>query len=235
MTSSTAPTPSTPSSAAERAALSHGRSDPRLHRWVASLLARAGDGGGGTLLDVGCGGGALAEAARGRFQRYLGCDLVAYEGFPRDGGAAFVQADLDRPPYPLESGTAEVVVSVETIEHLENPRAFVRELARLVKPGGTVLLTTPNQLSLLSKLTLVTRNQFNAFQEAPGLYPAHLTALLEVDLRRIAREAGLEQAEIHYSGFGRIPFTARHWPSPLRGRAFSDNVALLARRPRSSS
>jgi 2-polyprenyl-3-methyl-5-hydroxy-6-metoxy-1,4-benzoquinol methylase len=122
---------------------------------------------------------------------------------------------------------------VETIEHLENPRAFVRELARLAKPGGTVLVTTPNQLSLLSKLTLLTRNQFNAFQEAPGLYPAHITALLEVDLRRIARETGLEGVEVHYSGFGRIPFTARHWPRPLQGRAFSDNVALLARRPRS--
>ncbi len=215
---------------AERAALSHGQSDPRLHRWVASLLANAGAGGGGALLDVGCGGGALAEAVRGRFQRYVGCDLVAYDGFPRYG-ATFVQADLDRPPYPLEAGSAAAVVSVETIEHLENPRAFVRELARLAAPGGVVLVTTPNQLSLLSKLTLLTRNQFNAFQEAPGLYPAHLTALLEVDLRRIAREAGLVEVEIHYSGFGRIPFTARAWPRPLGGRAFSDNVALLARRP----
>ena len=198
---------------------------------MASLLERAG-AGGGTLLDVGCGAGALCEAVRGRFPRYVGCDLVAYGGFPKDG-ATFVQADLDRPPYPMEAGAADAVVSVETIEHLENPRAFVRELARLVKPGGVVLVTTPNQLSLLSKLTFITRNEFNAFQEAPGLYPAHLTALLEVDLRRIAREAGLEEVEVHYSGFGRIPFTARHWPSPLRGRAFSDNVAVLARRPRS--
>ncbi|HEY8210650.1 MAG TPA: methyltransferase domain-containing protein [Myxococcaceae bacterium] len=217
--------------AAERAALSHGQSDPRLHQWVASLLERAG-AGSGTLVDVGCGGGALAPVVLGRFERYVGCDLVSYGGFPRDG-ATFVQADLDRPPYPLEAGSAQAVVSVETIEHLENPRAFVRELARLVAPAGVVVVTTPNQLSLLSKLTLLTKNQFNAFQEAPGLYPAHLTALLEVDLRRIAREAGLVEVEIHYSGFGRIPFTARAWPRALGGRPFSDNVALLARRPRS--
>jgi len=219
----------TPGSAAERAALSHGRSDPRLHAWVASLLA--GAGASGTLLDVGCGAGALSRSVSGRFRRYLGCDLVAYDGFPRDG-ATFVKADLDHPPYPLEAGAAETVASVETIEHLENPRAFVRELARLAAPGGLVLVTTPNQLSVLSKLTLLTRNQFNAFQEAPGLYPAHLTALLEVDLQRIAREAGLVDVQVHYSGFGRIPFTARAWPRPLGGRPFSDNVALLARRPR---
>jgi len=219
----------TPGSAAERAALSHGQSDPRLHAWVASVLVDAG--ASGTLLDVGCGAGGLAHAVFGRFQRYVGCDLVAYDGFPRDR-ATFVKADLDHPPYPLEAGAAETVVSVETIEHLENPRAFVRELARLAAPGGLVLVTTPNQLSVLSKLTLLTRNQFNAFQEAPGLYPAHLTALLEVDLQRIAREAGLADVQVHYSGFGRIPFTARAWPRPLGGRAFSDNVALLARRPR---
>jgi 2-polyprenyl-3-methyl-5-hydroxy-6-metoxy-1,4-benzoquinol methylase len=45
---------------------------------------------------------------------------------------------------------ADVVASVETIEHLENPRAFMRQLARVVKPGGVVIVSTPNQLSLLT-------------------------------------------------------------------------------------
>ncbi len=51
-----------------------------------------------------------------------------------------------------------------------------------------MIVTTPNQLSLLSKLTLVLKNEFNAFQA--GSYPAHLTALLEADLRRIGVECG---------------------------------------------
>ncbi|HVE84614.1 MAG TPA: methyltransferase domain-containing protein [Myxococcales bacterium] len=217
--------------AAARAALSLGHSDARLHRWAAALLAEAG--AGGTAVDVGCGSGALAPLLLARFDRYVGCDVVAYPGFPAHGQARFVAADLNRPPYPLEDASADAAVSVETIEHLENPRALVRELARVVRPGGVVLLTTPNQLSLLSKLTLLTRNQFNAFQEAPGLYPAHITALVEEDLRRIARECGLEEIEIRYSGSGRVPFTRAHWPFGLGGRAFSDNVALRARRPRS--
>lgn len=213
----------------ERAVLSEGRSDPALGTLALRLLEEAG--ARGTLVDVGCGQGALAAAARARFERYVGCDLVAYPEFPRDGWARFVQADLDQVPYPLEEGAADATVSIETIEHLENPRAFVRELVRITRPGGVIVLTTPNQLSLLSKLTLLTRNQFSAFQEAPGLYPAHLTALLEVDLRRIARESGLEEIEIRYADFGRIPFTGARWPGPLRGRAFSDHVALRARRP----
>ena len=66
---------------------------------------------------------------------------------------------------PLASGSADVVVAVETIEHLENPRAFMRELVRLTKSGGAVIVTTPNQLSLLSKMKLVLKNRFNAFQD----------------------------------------------------------------------
>ena len=125
---------------------------------------------------------------------------------------------------------AEVVCSIETIEHLENPRNFMRELVRITAPGGTIVVTTPNQLSLLSKLTLVFKNQFNAFQETPGCYPAHITALLEIDLRRIAAECQLTDIQIHYTDAGRIPGIDRNWPHFLgcKGRLFSDNVILSA-------
>ena len=88
----------------------------------------------------------------------------------------------------------------------------MRELARITRPGGMIAVTTPNQLSLLSKLGLLLKNEFPAFQEAPGLYPAHLTALLDIDLVRMARECELQEPRIAYSGRGRIPGTAWHWP-----------------------
>ncbi len=128
--------------------------------------------------------------------------------------------------------TADVVAAVETIEHLENPRAFVRELVRLTRPGGWVVVTTPNQLSLLSKMTLVLKNQFNAFQDSS--YPAHLTALVEIDLRRIAAECGLTDIAVAYSESGRIAGTAWHYPCLLSRcypRGFSDNVLVIGRKP----
>jgi 2-polyprenyl-3-methyl-5-hydroxy-6-metoxy-1,4-benzoquinol methylase len=163
--------------------------------------------------------------------RYIGVDAVRYDGFPAE--AEFIRLDLDAGKAPLADASADVVCAVETIEHLENPRAFMRELVRLTKPGGLVIVTTPNQLSLLSKLTLVLKNQFNAFQEAPGLYPAHITALLEIDLIRIAKECGLTDIKTDYSNQGRLPFTSLHWPKSLgfQGRVFSDNFCLLARKP----
>jgi 2-polyprenyl-3-methyl-5-hydroxy-6-metoxy-1,4-benzoquinol methylase len=211
----------------ERARASRGASAGAIYELVARTI-RARHGGGGTLLDVGCGAGALGDVVGGHFDRYLGADVVRYEGFP--SGGTFLEVDLEAGRVPWPDAAADVVAAVETIEHLENPRAFVRELARLARPGGLIVVTTPNQLSLLSKLTLVLKNQFNAFQEAPGLYPAHRTALLEVDLLRIARECGLADPTIRYTDSGRLPFTACHWPRGFRGRAFSDNVLLAATR-----
>ncbi len=220
-----------PSAVADRARASGGASSQVLYRLVASVI-RERHPFGGTLLDVGCGGGALWDFVRGQVEAYVGVDAVHYDDFPQT--CTFHQADLDTTPVPLPDESADVVVAIEIIEHLENPRAFVRELTRLTKLGGLIVLTTPNQLSLLSKMTFLLRGQFNAFQEAPGLYPAHRTALLEIDLQRLARECGLHEVQIRYSSHGRIPGTSRHWPRwlGLRGRAFSDNVLASAIRPK---
>jgi SAM-dependent methyltransferase len=169
-----------------------------------------------------------------RFHRYIGADVVRYEGMPAE--AEFKHVDLDSGRVGLPDNSGDVVAAVETIEHLENPRAFMRELVRLVKPGGWVIVTTPNQLSLLSKVTLLVRNQFNAFQEAPGLYPAHVTALLEVDLVRIATECGLHSIAVAFSHSGRVPLRGRHYPAILSKRfprTLSDNVLMIGRKPNS--
>jgi 2-polyprenyl-3-methyl-5-hydroxy-6-metoxy-1,4-benzoquinol methylase len=218
----------TPGDWTARAQLSRGTSNDAIYRMVAQAL----DGrhpGGGVLLDVGCGTGNLWAYVGNRFDAYIGIDAVRYEGFPASG--IFHGADLDALPVPVAGARADVVAAVETIEHLENPRAFLRELVRLAKPGGWVLVTTPNQLSLLSKLTLVVKNQFNAFQEVH--YPAHLTALLEVDLRRLAAECGLTSTAVAYSLEGRLVLTPWHYPGPLARlfpRALSDNVLLIGQR-----
>ena len=175
------------------------------------------------LVDVGCGAGDLFRVLSERLASYVGVDLVRYQEFPGDDRAEFVGVDLNA-PIPLPEARADAVVSIETIEHLENPRALFRELVRLVRPGGLVLVTTPNQLSLLSKLTLLVKNQFNAFQDVQ--YPAHITALVETDLRRIMAECNLEKVEVTFTGSGRIPGTARPWPRMLSGRWFSDNIVL---------
>jgi len=209
---------------ADRALRSGGTSEPAIYKMVAEALGRAGVTTG-KLLDIGCGSGSLYPFVRDRFSCYVGVDLVRYDGFPAE--AEWVKANLDQLPFPLASGCADAVVAVETIEHLENPRAFMRELVRLARSGGTVVVTTPNQLSLLSKMTLVLKNRFNAFQDVH--YPAHITALLEIDLIRIATACGLRDLSISFSNSGRIVFTPFRYPHAISKRwqrELSDNICL---------
>jgi 2-polyprenyl-3-methyl-5-hydroxy-6-metoxy-1,4-benzoquinol methylase len=214
----------------ERALLSAGQSVDAVHRLVASAIAARGLDNV-VVADVGCGRGDLARALGARCRRYIGVDAVRYDDLP--AGTDFIGADLNAPDaVALPGGPADVVASLETIEHLENPRAFVRLLFRLTRPGGWIFLTTPNQRSLLSLATLVVKGRFSHFQDVH--YPAHLTALLDVDLVRIATEIGLERVMIEYTHAGRLVFTARHYPRWLSRafpRALSDNVMLAGRRP----
>ena len=215
-----------------RARQSLGRGHQAIHAMVARLLERRG--ASGVLADIGCGTGDLAREVRGRFTSIVGVDAVRYDGLPPD--VTFVRADLDRERLPLDDASVDVAAAVEVIEHLENPRSFMRELTRITRPGGWIAVTTPNQLSALSLVTLIAKGRFSAFQERD--YPAHRTALLDVDLRRIAAECGLEAVAIDYSRRGRVPLTPWHYPAPLAAafpRRLSDNLALTARRCASRS
>ena len=214
-------------SVVERARQSRGVSDDAIHRVVARALREHGVRG--EVADVGAGEGRFRDIASDLCSSYVAVDVLRHHRLAPE--VRFVRADLDREAIPLPDASVDAVVAIETIEHLENPRAFVRELARVVRRGGWVAVTTPNQLSLLSLASLILKGQFVAFQD--GSYPAHRTALLEADLRRIAAECGLEQVDVRYTGRGRVPLTAVHYPAALAQlapRMFSDNVILLGRR-----
>lgn len=213
-----------------RARQSDGASNEDIYQMVADCL-REQHCGGGTLLDVGCGTGRLWSFVSANMDRYIGVDAVRYADFA--DACEFHLANVDNGKIALADEFADVVAAVETIEHLENPRAFMRELVRLARTGGIVLVTTPNQLSALSLLTLVIKKRFSAFQDVH--YPTHLTALLEIDLRRIATEAGLREISFRYSLGGRLVLTPWHYPKSLARlfpRALSDNVLMIGRKPK---
>jgi 2-polyprenyl-3-methyl-5-hydroxy-6-metoxy-1,4-benzoquinol methylase len=217
----------TTAAAVELGLQTQGESDGPIYRAAAALLRQRR--ARGVLVDVGCGIGRFLEHASDLAADYIGVDVVRHPGLSAD--AAFLRADLDRESIPLPADSADIVAALETIEHLESPHRFGRELTRILKPGGWLVLSTPNQLSLLSLLCLIARGRFVAFQDA--YYPVHRTALLPVDLVRIADGCGLSEIELAFSGAGRMPLTAAHYPptlSQMFPQALSDNVLLIARK-----
>ena len=211
-----------------RARQTLGISDAAIYQMVAEVL-RERRNNGGVLVDVGCGSGQLWSYVSESFSRYVGVDCVRYESFPDAG--EFHQANLESGRIDLNDNSADVVAAVETIEHVENPWALMRELVRVARPGGLVIVTTPNQLSFLSLLTLIIKKRFASFQDVH--YPAHLTALLEIDLKRIVADSGLIDVHIRFSERGRIALTPWHYPrffSRLFSRLLSDNILVVGRK-----
>lgn len=211
-----------------RALQTLGESGEAIYAAAADALQRRG--ARGHVVDVGCGIARFKSYLGTLAASYVGVDVLRHEGFPSD--CRFAAADLNRDPIPAADDSADVTASLETIEHLENPRAFCRELVRITRPGGWLVVTTPNQRSVVSLGALVLREHFSAFRD--NSYPAHQTALLDTDLRRIATENGLQEIAIEFTHAGRMPLTASSYPlflSRAFPRALSDNVLLLARKP----
>ena len=209
--------------------LSGGTSSEPIKSLILRLLDR--EGARDSLLDFGAGTGDLLSRLHGgaRFDRLAGVDL-----FPRPAhlppAVAWHQQDLNDPV--TIDRPFDTVVCSETIEHLENPRHVFRSLRRLIRPGGLLVLTMPNQESIRSYAGLIVAGHFTHFLGT--CYPAHITALLRMDLARICAETGFDPPVFEFTGDGAIPKLPRiHWQQVswglLRGRLFSDNVAMVAR------
>ncbi len=121
----------------------------------------------------------------------------------------------------VESASAPLVIASATLDRVDNPRALVREMARVARPGGWIAVATSNNLSLKNKASLVARDRF-----------AGDGALVEGDLLGMARDCGLVAAEVGYAP-ARAPLGlgSEGWLARRRARWFGSTAVLLARRP----
>jgi 2-polyprenyl-3-methyl-5-hydroxy-6-metoxy-1,4-benzoquinol methylase len=98
----------------------------------------------GRVLDLGCGSGYGAASLAKSHARVVALDRVPPDAASRGAGVRFVRADLGA--VPLAARSFELVVSFQVIEHLVDPGPYLDAIARLLAPGGTALITTPNLL-----------------------------------------------------------------------------------------
>jgi len=116
---------------------------------VLRRLTRFGLPAGAKILDAPCGAGALVASLNAVGFEAWGADLQPEAQAVL--GERFRCGDLNS-QLPWPDASFDVVVSVEGIEHLENRFGFLREVHRLLRPGGLLVITTPNIVSLRSRV-----------------------------------------------------------------------------------
>lgn len=102
------------------------------------------------VLDIACGTGyGSLHLLRSGAKKVIGVDIskeaIDYaKSKYQKRGIKFLQGNAEN--IPLESGASDVIVSIETIEHLKNPEKFLKEIKRVLKKDGLVIISTPNVL-----------------------------------------------------------------------------------------
>jgi 2-polyprenyl-3-methyl-5-hydroxy-6-metoxy-1,4-benzoquinol methylase len=128
-------------------------SDNPIHQRLYKAYVVARDFIHGEVLEVGCGEGRGVELLMQGAEQFTAVDKIAsviQTLQDKYHGGRFISMNI--PPLTgLEDNAYDVVVSFQVIEHIENDGLFLKEIERVLRPGGTALLTTPNRSQSLTR------------------------------------------------------------------------------------
>lgn len=171
---------------------------------------------GVVALDLGCGGGLLAEAMAAAGAEVTAIDLapevleVARMHLLESGLAVDYRQVSAEALAAEEPGRYDLVACMEMLEHVPDPSAIISACARLLKPGGKLVLSTLNRtpqafgLAILGAEYLLRLLPRGTHEYAKFIRPAELAGWL--------REAGLELVDV--SGLHYNPLSRRAWVAP---------------------
>lgn len=182
---------------------------PGTHeRVVAAALRHAP--AGGRALDLGAGSGALAERLQAAGFQVTAADAVNYFELQTD----FVLLDFNQPDFDrCFTPGFDAITSVEVIEHLENPFAFLRGIARLLSDQGVAVVTTPNVDNAAGRLKFFRSGKLRPMDSKS---PEHITPIhLDLFERQILPRTGLRLVEHFVHPKGKFPLTGRQYLVPL--------------------
>lgn len=194
--------------------------------WINSLAPLQGQ----QVLDVGCGGGILADAMARKGAQVLGIDLATKS--LRVAQLHAMEAgteNIDYQEIAVEDLAAQrpasfdVVTCMEMLEHVPDPASVVRALGQLVKPGGWVFLSTLNR-NLKSFLLAIVGAEY-VLKMLPAGTHEYARFIRPAELAQMCRDAGLE---LHSAkGLSYNPLTQRYH----LGSDTDVNYLLACRRP----
>ncbi len=167
---------------------------PGVYEKVLSLLEGETPG---RALDAPAGEGAFSLELAERGYEVKAADLNR-EKFKAEGIACDL-VDLNK-TLPYEDAFFDAVICIEGIEHLENPHHLVREFRRVLKSGGTLMLTTPNILNVYSRLRFLLFGSADRLHSEMDSFKGNLYQLL----RRHINPVGYPELKyiLEQNGFG---------------------------------
>jgi ubiquinone/menaquinone biosynthesis C-methylase UbiE len=132
--------------------------------------------------------------------------------------------DLNKNVLPYQDMTFDIVTATEVIEHLENPRSFLRDINRVLKPSGLLILSTPNVLNLNSRIRYLCFGFPRLFGPLPigkrkiEFCLGHISPISCFYLYHSLIELGFSDIEIDidkYQRSGMVKLVIFYWPIKL--------------------
>ena len=176
----------------------------------------------GRLLDVGCGGGHLLSAARARGWRGVGTDLshVACVAARETAAAPIAQAEATA--LPFRDGALDAVTLVNVLDHTAAARRTLHEAARVLRPGGLLVVRVPNgPVHATAARTLARLGPLARLRGLDAFPILHVFAFGRGALVRLLTGTGFEVLRVGNSGLAGPP-------SGRAGRALGSAVQTLA-------
>jgi len=159
------------------------------------VLNLLGDINGKLILDCGAGRGKFSETLKDKGAIVEACDINKKQFISKN--IKFTEADLNK-KLPYKDSGFDMIISIEVLEHLENPSHFIAEIKRILKKGGKAVITTPNISNIKSRLQFLFKGDLHWFNEAEFGYSGsnHINPIYYKEILFILKKNNLELFEL---------------------------------------
>ncbi len=177
-----------------------------------------------------CGSGSDPDGLRGFWRSTPPClirELLYRNSQPIVKKISVVEGDMQN-RLPFKDGAFDIIISVEGIEHIDTQEYFIQELRRVLKPGGRLILSTPNILSIRSRLSYALTGQgilktfideYTSVQNRDGnrIYHGHVFLISYFQLHYLLHNSGFQISGLLPSRYSTISLMLTPFMLPLIG------------------